>query len=185
MLLVIISSRWYSIDAISRSDSSSRPCHRDSSSLHTSLQLYDGHDEAASDNADIPLAPSQDSQVLYGTSFDPHHHTNADNLDNITTSQLHVPASYDVGSALQTESYTLHETGHSQYSLTPTDSTWGTGDQHFITSSDTLIQYDTSSDYQDNQVQLQQWAYQTSNSHLTVAEKFEKANWETKRHEKL
>jgi hypothetical protein len=169
----------------SRSDSSSRPCHRDSSILHPSSQVHDDHDEAASDNIDIPLAPSQDSQVLYGTSFDPHHDTNADNLDNTTTSRLHVPASYDVGSTLQTEPYALHQTDHSQYSPTRTDSTWGTSGQHFITSSDTPIQYDTSSNYQDNRVQLQQWAYQTSNSHLTVAERFEKSNWETKRHERL
>ena len=36
----------------------------------------------------------------------------------------------------------------------------------------------------DNQ-QLQQWAYETYNPNLTVAERFEKSNWERERREKL
>ncbi len=33
--------------------------------------------------------------------------------------------------------------------------------------------------------QLEQWAYQTSNANITVAEKFEKSNWEAERLERL
>jgi hypothetical protein len=174
----------------SKSGSGSRSSQSDSAILHTSStpqqatssQANDEHSGAANNNVDIILESSQDSQVLYGASFDPHHYNDQ---DNTTTSLLHVPVGHGVGSASQMGLYTSHHTDHSQYSPTPTASTWGTCDQYFITCSDTPIQYDTSSNYQDNQVQLQQWAYQTSNSHLTVAERLEKSNWETKRHEKL
>jgi hypothetical protein len=174
----------------SKRGSGSRSFQSDSALLHTSStpqqatssQANDEHNGVANDNVDIILEPSQDSQALYGSSFDPHHYNDQ---DHTTTSLLHVPVGYGVGSASQMGSYTSHHTDHSQYSPTPTASTWGTSDQHFITSSDTPIQYDTSSNYQDNQVQLQQWAYQTSNSHLTVAERLEKANWQTKRDERL
>ena len=178
--------------SFSKSDSRSRSSQSDSAILHTSstpqhatsTQANDEHNGAANDNVDIILAPSQDSQRLYGASFDPHLY-NEDNQDNTTTSPVHVPASYDEGSASQMNSYALHQTENFQYSPTTTQYTWGTGDQQFITFSDTPIRYDTSSNYQENQVQLQQWAYQTSNSHLTVAERLEKGNWETKRHERL
>lgn len=177
--------------SFSKGGSGSRSSQSDSAILHTSStpqpatssQANDEHNGAANDNVDIILAPSQDSQVLHGASFDPHHYNN--NEDNTTTSLLHVPVGYGVGSASQMGSYTSHHTDRSQYSPNPTASTWGTSDQYLITSSDTPIQYDTSSNLQDSQVQLQQWAYQTSNSHLTVAERLEKANWETKRHERL
>jgi hypothetical protein len=172
----------------SKSDPNSIPAHRSGYPRNTSSEKYSEHDEAASDDVDVTLAHGQDPQVLRGASSDPHHNnlqTNPTEQYTTTTSPLHIPASCDVGSASQMASYAFHQTDYSQYSPTRTDSTWGTSDQHFISFSDTPIQNDTSSNYQDNQVQLQQWAYQISNCHLTVAERLEKANWEAKRHERL
>jgi hypothetical protein len=174
--------------SLSKSGPTSIPAHRSSNPMNTSSESYSEHNEAATDNVDATLSHGQDPHVLHGASSDPHHNnlqTNPTEQYTTTTSPLHIPASCDVGSASQTESYAFHQTDYSQYSPTRTDSTWGTSDQHFITFSDTPIQYDTSSNYQKSQVQLQQWAYQTSSSHLTVAERLEKTNWETKRHERL
>jgi hypothetical protein len=179
--------------SFSKSDSGRRSSQSDSAILHTSTtsqqatssQANDEHNGATNNDVDIVLTPSQDPQGLYSASFDPHHYKNEDDQDNTTASLLHAPASYDEASASQMGAYALHQTDYSQYSPTITHYTWGTGDQPFITFSDTPIQYDTSSKYQDNQVQLQQWAYQTSNNHLTVAERLEKTNWETKRDESL
>jgi hypothetical protein len=42
-----------------------------------------------------------------------------------------------------------------------------------------------SGNYPEHTAQLQQWAYETSNSNLTVAERFEKGNWEKQRRENL
>lgn len=43
----------------------------------------------------------------------------------------------------------------------------------------------SSSDYQENSGTLQQWAYETSHANMTIAERFEKKNWETERRENL
>ncbi len=40
-------------------------------------------------------------------------------------------------------------------------------------------------DYPEDTHQLQQWAYETCNPNLTVAERFEKSKWEKERREKL
>jgi hypothetical protein len=40
-------------------------------------------------------------------------------------------------------------------------------------------------EYPEDNRQLQQWAYETYNPNLTVAERFEKSNWERERREKL
>jgi hypothetical protein len=184
--------------SFSKSDSRSLPSYGDSSILlhtssapqqATSSQARDEQRGAVSNNVDIVLTPSQDPHVFHNAYFDPHYdnlQTNPNEKYNDTTSLPHVLANHDVGSPSHMESHALYQTDQSQYSPTHTNSTWGTDDQHYYTSSDTIIQNDKHLvDYQDNQVQLQQWAYETSNSRLTFAERLEKSNWERKRHEKL
>ena len=68
-----------------------------------------------------------------------------------------------------------------------TDSTW-TQEQthpHSHTWSGLSVDSCPSANYPEYTAQLHQWAYETSNANLTIAERFEKRNWETERREKL
>lgn len=66
-----------------------------------------------------------------------------------------------------------------------TDSAWTQGQAHPHTWPGTFVDNHPSTKYQNNTTQLHQWAYETSDANLTIAERFEKRNWETERHEKL
>lgn len=58
-------------------------------------------------------------------------------------------------------------------------------DSQFYGCEDHSFDFGTTDNIYGNEHQLSMWAYETSDENITVAEKFEKANWEAERLERL
>jgi hypothetical protein len=67
-----------------------------------------------------------------------------------------------------------------------TSSTWDIPGQTSDISSETSVRENIMGlGQKKDQVQVQNWLYETSNTNITLAERLEKMKWETKRYEKL